>query len=131
MLTSITSQSTGHHCQAIICQTHYPLKHFPFFLFLKILFIYLREREGKEKEKERNTNVWLPLQHPKMGTWSHNPGMCPDWESNQQPFDSQARAAPLSYTSQKRKVTKHFSFSLYLLSLFISLHILTSTRTQI
>ena len=34
---------------------------------------------------ERNMD-WLPLAH----NLAHNPGMCPDWESNQQPFGSQA-----------------------------------------
>ena len=29
-----------------------------------------------------------------------NPGMCPDWESNQQPFGSQPTLNPLSYSSQ-------------------------------
>ena len=51
-------------------------------LFLKdfiYLFIYFREGEGKE----RNTNVWLPLTDPLLGTWACNPGVCPDWESNQ------------------------------------------------
>ena len=33
---------------------------------------------------------WLPLTHPQLGDLAHNPGMCPDWESNQQPFSSQA-----------------------------------------
>ena len=29
---------------------------------------------------------------PPTGDLSHNPGMCPDWESNQKTFRSQARA---------------------------------------
>ena len=33
---------------------------------------------------------------------AHNPGMRPNWESNQQPFDSQAGTQPLSHTSQGR-----------------------------
>ena len=32
--------------------------------------------ERREKERERNINVQLP------GDLAHNPGMCPDWESN-------------------------------------------------
>ena len=40
---------------------------------------------------ERNINVWLPLEHPPTGDVAPNPGMCPDWESNQRPFGSQAR----------------------------------------
>ena len=50
---------------------------------------------------ERNT-YQLPLPHPQPGTW-HNPGMCPDQESNQRPFGSQARAQTLSHTSQGTK----------------------------
>ena len=29
---------------------------------------------------------------PPTGDLAHNPGMCPNWESNQQPFGSQAGA---------------------------------------
>ena len=42
------------------------------FFFFKILFIF---RVGKER-RERNINV------PPTGNLAHNPGMCPDWESN-------------------------------------------------
>ena len=60
------------------------------FLFLKEDFIYLFLERGSEKEREeRNINVWFPLTHP-MGGLARNPGMCPDWELNQRPFDSQA-----------------------------------------
>ena len=56
-------------------------------ILLKILFVTFRER-GREKE-ERNID-WLPLQL----TWDLvcNPGMCPDWVLNWQPFGSQASA---------------------------------------
>ena len=51
-------------------------------LFLKILFIYFLERgKGREKDRERNSNVWLP-HAPHTGDLAHNPGMCPEWESN-------------------------------------------------
>ena len=39
---------------------------------------------------ERNINVWLPLACPSTGDLARNPGMGPDWESNWQPFGSQA-----------------------------------------
>ena len=59
--------------------------------FFKILFIF-RER-GREGERETSINVWLPLKHSLLGTYSvYNRGMCPDWESNRQPFGSQAGA---------------------------------------
>ena len=37
---------------------------------------------------------------PPTGDLAHNPGMCPDWESNQRPFGSQPAFNPLSHTSQ-------------------------------
>ena len=37
----------------------------------KKLFIYLflESREGRKREREKNINVWLPLEHPLLGTW--------------------------------------------------------------
>ena len=62
-----------------------------FFFFFLILFI-LREkgREGKRKGKKHQCVVAFgtsPTVDP-----ARNPGMCPDWESNRQPFGSQAGA---------------------------------------
>ena len=37
---------------------------------------------------------------PPTGDLACNPGMCPDQESNQQPFGSQPVLNPLNYTSQ-------------------------------
>ena len=54
--------------------------------FLKFLF-FLERGEGREKERERNiwcvrdTSIDCLLQDPKWGP-THNPGVCPDWESN-------------------------------------------------
>ena len=60
-----------------------------FFFFLKTLF--MRE-QGKERNinqlslpMERNINQ-LSLPQPPSGGLAHNPGMCPDWEPNWQPF---------------------------------------------
>ena len=58
------------------------------------MFLFLERAEGKEKERERNINVWLPLSCSLLGTWARNPGKCPDWESNQRPFGSQAGTQP-------------------------------------
>ena len=49
----------------------------------KTLFTYLKRGEGREKERERNINVWLPLTRLPTGDLARNPGMYPDWESNQ------------------------------------------------
>ena len=51
-------------------------------------FIYFYER-GREREgKGEKTNVWC-LSYTPPGDPARNPGMCPDWESNQRPFASQ------------------------------------------
>ena len=75
---------------------------FPLFLFFLnfILFIYLEKGEGKEKERARNSK-WVAASHASpTADLALNPGMCSDWESNWQPFGSQATLNPLSYTSQ-------------------------------
>ena len=66
-------------------------------LFKKyIIYLFLERGEGREKERERNFSVQekqcpLVASHmPPTGDLAHNPGMCPDWESNQWPFGSQA-----------------------------------------
>ena len=41
-----------------------------------------------------------------------NPGMCPDWESNRQPFGSQPALDPLSYTSQSHLALFQFPCSI-------------------
>ena len=42
---------------------------------------------------------------PPTGDLACNPGMCPDRESNQQPFDLQPSLNPLSHTSQGKHKT--------------------------
>ena len=63
---------------------------FHMLFFLKD-FIYLsleREREGK-REREKHQCVVASWASP-TGDLACNPGMCPDWELNRQPFGSQA-----------------------------------------
>ena len=78
----------------LIVSSHFIEHNYGILFFFEILFL----DRGKG---ERNINVWLPLAHP-TGDLARNPGMCPDWESNQQPFGSQAARRmlnPLSHTS--------------------------------
>ena len=65
------------------------------FLFKKYLSIYLsiyleRDREGNGRREEEKHQCVIVSQEPPMGDMVCNPVMCPDWELNQQPFDSQA-----------------------------------------
>ena len=71
--------------------------------FFKKYFIYLfnfreRGREG-EREGEKLQCVVASYMAPTEDL-ARNPGMCPDWELNQQHFGSQPVLNPLSYTSQ-------------------------------
>ena len=45
---------------------------------------------GREGEREGETSMCGCLSCAPTGDLAHNPGMCPDWESNQQTFGSQA-----------------------------------------
>ena len=56
-----------------------------YFIFLKILFIF-RQR-GREGEKY---HCVVAPRTPPTDDLACNPGMCPDWEVNQQPFGLQA-----------------------------------------
>ena len=48
---------------------------------------------GRAGEREREKHQCVVASH-RPPTWdlACNPSMCPDWESNRQPFGSQARA---------------------------------------
>ena len=55
------------------------------FLFLKeFIYLFLERGEGTE----RNISVVASCAPPTVGL-SCNPGMCPEWELNQQPLGSQ------------------------------------------
>ena len=59
------------------------------FIYLSI-YLFLDKGEGREKEKA--TSIWekninrLPLVCALTWDQARNPGMCPYWESNCQPF---------------------------------------------
>ena len=76
---------------------------FQILLFFKD-FIYFRER-GRKRERQgakhqcaRETSI--SSHTPPTGELIHNPGMCPEWESNWQPHGSQARPQPTEPPSQ-------------------------------
>ena len=62
------------------------------FFFFKILFYFFLERgEWKEREGEKHQSM-VAFLAPPAGDLTHNPGMCPGWELNQEQFGSQASA---------------------------------------
>ena len=61
--------------------------HFLFFFFKD--FIYLFLERGREGERAGEKHQCAIASHkPLTGDLAQNPGMCPDWESNQRPFGS-------------------------------------------
>ena len=58
--------------------------------FKNIFYLFLEGRREIEREREREKHQCVVASHaPATGEPAHNPGMCPDWELNPQPFDLQ------------------------------------------
>ena len=90
-----------------ICDSHCFKKRFYLFTF--------RER-GREGERKRNINVWeihwsVASHIPPTGDLACNPGLCPDWESNQRPFGLQASAQ--STEPHQPGHDSHFNWTFY------------------
>ena len=67
----------------------YLVIHYRVFFFKAFCFSF---REiGREKERAKDQCV-VASHVPPTEDLAHNPGMCPDWESNQRPFASQSGA---------------------------------------
>ena len=63
----------------------------PSYIFFLLLFIYLFIERGRGGEREGEKHQCVVASHvPPTGDLAYNPGMCTDWESNLQPFGSQA-----------------------------------------
>ena len=61
-------------------------------LFFKRFYLFFRER-GREGEREGEKHQCVAACHASLtGDLTHKPGMCPDWELNQQPLASQSSA---------------------------------------
>ena len=71
-----------------------------FFKYFIYLFTYLLEGgEGKEKERERNINVWLPLTHHLLRTWSATQACALTRNLTNDPLVPRPMLGPLSYIS--------------------------------
>ena len=67
-----------------------------YFIFKYFIYLFLERRKGRnrrrrEGEKEGEKHPCVVASHaPHPGDLACNPGLCPDYESNHQPFGSQA-----------------------------------------
>ena len=59
--------------------------------FKDFIYLFLERGREREREEEKHQCVVASCAHP-TGDLAHNPGMCPDWESNLRPFGSQSGA---------------------------------------
>ena len=73
---------------------------FVFISFFKRFYLFLESGEGKEKERERNINVWLPLTHPLLGTWTATQVCALTGNRTSDPLVHGVAVNPLSHTSQ-------------------------------
>ena len=62
-------------------------------LFFKRFYLFIFRQTGREGEREGEKHQYVVASRaPPAGDLAHNPGMCPDWESNWRLFGSQAGA---------------------------------------
>ena len=95
-----TRQVEVAHCECAICSelfasewlVSYPMNFTAMNYFLKVLLIF-RER-GRERKREGEKHRLSASHVPPTRDLACNPGMCPDQESNQRPFSSQAGTQP-------------------------------------
>ena len=104
MVSSNSLKTQAHlHRQAAKVKNHYFFKDF--------IDLYLERGEGREKEREKHQCVVASHVAPTRDL-ACNPGMCPDWASNQWPFGSQPVLNSLTYTSLGKNHYLERTFSL-------------------
>ena len=60
-------------------------------MHINFTYLFIFRERGREGEREGEEHQSVVYSHaPPTGDLACNPGMCPDWESSQQPFGSQA-----------------------------------------
>ena len=59
-------------------------------MFFKRLYLFTFRERGRKGGREGEKHQCVVAFHmPPTRELAHNPGMCPDWESNRRPFGSQ------------------------------------------
>ena len=81
--------------------------------FLRFYFFICREGKRGEKQGEKHQCVTASCAPPN-GDLAHNPGMCPDWESNRPPLGLQAG-------TQSTEPHQPGQYILYFLNIYVSI----------
>ena len=68
----------------------------------KTLYLFYFWREGNRRREGKKHQCVVASHMAPTGDLAYNPGMCPAWELNWQPFGLQPMLTPLSYTSQAK-----------------------------
>ena len=77
-----------------------------FFFFKDFIYVFLDRGAGREVESEGKKHQCVVASYvPFTGDLAHNPGICPDWELNQQPFDLQAHAQSTEPHQQGKRIS--------------------------
>ena len=71
--------------------------------------LFFREGNRGEREGEKHQCV-VASYVAATGDLAHNPGMCPDWESNRRPFGSFAACTQSTELGQPRQYLYNFEF---------------------
>ena len=81
------------HPHSICCEFLVIFKKLLFIFYFILFYLFIFRERGREGERkgEKHQCVVAFCMSP-IGDLAHNPGMCTDWELNQRPFGSQARA---------------------------------------
>ena len=70
-----------------------------FFFFLR-LYLFIFREEGREEERKRNSNVWLLLATPLLGTWPATQACALTGNQTRNPLLHRPAFGLLSHSSQ-------------------------------
>ena len=76
-----------------------PSDSFHILFFYEVIYLFLERGEGKEKKREKNTDVWLPLVRPQLGTWPTTRARALTGNQTSNPLVCRPVLNPLSHTN--------------------------------
>ena len=102
------------HCLHMHCSNIFLKKYIMYFSFFKRIYLFIFRERGKQGESEGEKHQCVVAFHmPPTRDLACNPGMCPDWELNRQPFGLQAHTQSTELPSQGSDIFIIFYFKTY------------------